>query len=468
MFYNLKITKFWNAVQFQQNPENYNKLIGATAIKTLGDFLQECQACFKWGGYVSTIDEFPENVKQFISENQIEPIFRSTSTPVDSYGIIPYNMNGDALRMGIQGDRPSGFRSIYMLLNGSNDGINNQAITGYIYTSANQRPSRTLLVARNNGESNKNGLKGDVIYVTRELQRPNKEQFMDWLQYTKEYRDKKDLVQNIGSTIEETSPDLKFMKYSGEQLDKLDAKRYDNWLDYDTPVVLKEKEKSEDSSMSEEISKQAEDDEQRRELSDLQKRQNEGEELESSEIRRMRDLEKIVSRLELEEKAKKGDSQAISELAVLKQQEIEEEKRIAQEKEAKKLLAQQKKEEKARLLKEQEEQQQASLKEKQEVKKETAKAKQAEKTAQKRRELEEAVSAGDEVAKKKLEKLIKQEQAEAEAEERRTQRSRRERPAITGGLKNTRRKNETINRKNIVTKRVKRAPKIHKYTRKMK
>ena len=126
-----KIDRMWSNMQAYRNVDNFNRLLGATAIKTFGDYLQECLACIQWGGYVNSIEQFPEHVKDFIREKNINPIYRSTSAPDK---IIPYDMHGNALRLGIQGDRPSGFRSIYILMNGDS-GVNQQAISGYIYTS---------------------------------------------------------------------------------------------------------------------------------------------------------------------------------------------------------------------------------------------------------------------------------------------------------------------------------------------
>ena len=162
-----KLAKLWNGVQYSKSVDNFNNLLGATSIKTLGDYLQECQATFQWGGYVNTSSSFMDTTSDLIAANQetdkeIVPIYRSVS---EGGKIVPYDNDGNALRLGIQGDRPSGFRSIYMLLNASS-GINEHCITGYMHTMGNQKPSRTLLVTRNLGQENPNGLKGSVVYVT--------------------------------------------------------------------------------------------------------------------------------------------------------------------------------------------------------------------------------------------------------------------------------------------------------------
>jgi hypothetical protein len=69
-----------------------------------------------------------------------------------------------------------------MLLNGEG-AVNDQAITGYMFTSSTQNPSRSLLVARNKGQINSNGLKGSIIYVTRELQIPDRDELLRSLEF---------------------------------------------------------------------------------------------------------------------------------------------------------------------------------------------------------------------------------------------------------------------------------------------
>lgn len=176
------IREMWKRMQYQYNQSGFNMLLSATALKTMGDYLQECQACFKWGGYVSNTAEFPDDLRSLPQFIEIEDklIYRSVS---EGARIIPYDENtGNGLRLGIQGDRPSGFRSIYMLLNGEG-AVNDQAMTGYMFTSSTQNPSRSLLVARNKGQINSNGLKGSVIYVTRELQIPDRDELLRSLEF---------------------------------------------------------------------------------------------------------------------------------------------------------------------------------------------------------------------------------------------------------------------------------------------
>ena len=252
-----KIDRMWSNMQAYRNVDNFNRLLGATAIKTFGDYLQECLACIQWGGYVNSIEQFPEHVKDFIREKNINPIYRSTSAPDK---IIPYDMHGNALRLGIQGDRPSGFRSIYILMNGDS-GVNQQAISGYIYTSANQKPSRSILVSRNSGDEannniRKDGLRGKVIYTTRELPilQEDRIRYLRSLQY-KKITEKKTLIDKetgepfipeiTEPTIQGTSADAdyKMIKPPSDisaMADPYKTSNYDAWDDYETPRVLTE------------------------------------------------------------------------------------------------------------------------------------------------------------------------------------------------------------------------------------
>ncbi|NDA89723.1 MAG: hypothetical protein EBY20_02265 [Alphaproteobacteria bacterium] len=259
MWSNMQIYRFENGIM-QYSPKNFNKLLTATAIKTFGDFLQECLACMQWGGYVNSTDEFPDRVKSFISENGIDPIYRSVSEPDK---IIPYDEHGNALRLGIQGDRPSGFRSIYILLNGDS-GVNQQAIGGYIFTAANQKPSRSLLVSRasadeTNNNIRKDKLRGKVVYVTRELPiiQEDRIRYLKSLQY-KKILEKKNLLDK--QTKEDFSPEVvgPIMQGSSSDADyklikppleiaSMDepykTSNYSEWDDYETPRVLTETKK---------------------------------------------------------------------------------------------------------------------------------------------------------------------------------------------------------------------------------
>jgi hypothetical protein len=245
------IKTMWKNVQYQVDKLNFNNLLSSTILKTMGDYLQECQACFKWGGYVNNYDLFPQEVlnnRNFKGnenkQNGIKHklIYRSVSK---GGAVIPYDLKGNGLRLGIQGDRPSGFRSIYILLNGK-DGINDQSITGYMFTSASQNPSRSLLVSRNKGELNNNGLMGNVVYVTRELEIPDKNSLLKSLEFLN-VKDKTVKLNEVAvipdvstSTIEGTdnsSISSGLLKNPMRTIKPLKNSSYADWLDYETEFV---------------------------------------------------------------------------------------------------------------------------------------------------------------------------------------------------------------------------------------
>ena len=123
-----KMQKMWSMLQFKQHKENFNVLIGSTAIKNMGDFLQECQGTLQWGGYINAFDDMVDTTNDFIISKMATPITRCVTK---SHNIIPYDEKGNALRLCVHGDRPSGFRSIYILMNALT-GINEHSIAGYL------------------------------------------------------------------------------------------------------------------------------------------------------------------------------------------------------------------------------------------------------------------------------------------------------------------------------------------------
>ena len=231
------VKQMWKNMQYQYDQSGFNMLLSATALKTMGDYLQECQACFKWGGYVSTPELFPIKNHPFFKSIRNKLIYRSVSEPEK---IIPYDNEGNALRLGIQGDRPSGFRSIYMLLNGEG-AVNDQTITGYMFTSSTQNPSRSLLVSRNEGKVNEvTGLKGNVVYVTRELQITNKEELLKSLEFLT-IKEKSRNVEGSPVVAELTGPTIEgsedisgpmLIQNTLSKIQPLKNISYEKWIDY--------------------------------------------------------------------------------------------------------------------------------------------------------------------------------------------------------------------------------------------
>jgi hypothetical protein len=140
-----KMRALWSFLQFNpysQTNNAFNRLLGKTGVKNLGDLLQETQGTIKWGGYVNTTEGMDDDVKAFIASKNIniaeDIIWRSVSK---RDAIIPYDENGDALRLAVEGDRPSAFRAIYFVLFARI--INSMTIAGYLQLT------RSILVSRN-------------------------------------------------------------------------------------------------------------------------------------------------------------------------------------------------------------------------------------------------------------------------------------------------------------------------------
>jgi hypothetical protein len=247
-------------------------------------------------------------------------------------------MNGDALRLGIQGDRPSGFRSIYMLLNAV-DGVNENAITGYMFTSSTQNPSRTLLVSRNMGIENQNGLKGNVIYVTRELHMTDKDDLLQSLEFLN-VKEKNVKVDGSYVSSEITEPTIvgttkmrinELLKNASQKQKELMNSDYQEWVDYDTeftPVSLQgPKEVEEEKTDAEEAR------DKRKQLL-KETKENKGISSEAKEAKKAElEREKNIAK----EEAKRKKEEAKQELALLRQEEankklniIEAKKRITE------------------------------------------------------------------------------------------------------------------------------------------
>jgi hypothetical protein len=111
-----------------------------------------------------------------------------------------------------------------------------------MFTSSTQNPSRSLLVSRNKGETNSDGLPGNVIYVTRELQVPHKTSLLESLQYLN-IKDKsrkiegEEVIPEIKeTTIEgsEKTEDSTLTQNPNTKIKPLKNSSYQDWLDYET------------------------------------------------------------------------------------------------------------------------------------------------------------------------------------------------------------------------------------------
>jgi len=124
------ISDFWNKLKTNIS---FNELIKVSPIKNFGDLFQELSVVLKNGG-MDTPKYEPNNNK-----------------------IIKYNRNGNAIRVGLMGDRPSGVRLVVLLANAKGD-INENAAGGYIgdgggnsgLEETDKRYNGPLFIERNN------------------------------------------------------------------------------------------------------------------------------------------------------------------------------------------------------------------------------------------------------------------------------------------------------------------------------
>jgi hypothetical protein len=120
----MEMQHFWNLLK---NTNNLNQLLAANVMQNMGNFLQECEGMLKWGGFINKFNTIMDTSNTFIVENEITPILRSVS---QGSQIIPYDADGNALRLYVSKDISSAFRSIYLALNAS-EGINEHSMASY-------------------------------------------------------------------------------------------------------------------------------------------------------------------------------------------------------------------------------------------------------------------------------------------------------------------------------------------------
>lgn len=142
--------------------ENMNELLKCSIKKSIGDYGQEFTAAAK-NGTLSTPEKYNE-----VNRNQNNNIVS-----------IPYNKQGNALRIMVANDRPSAYRGISLLLFTQPDTINSRSIMGYFKenfetalvrkkkTSKYPLPKNTLVFAHNvisnTGEVNFDSSIDDII-----------------------------------------------------------------------------------------------------------------------------------------------------------------------------------------------------------------------------------------------------------------------------------------------------------------
>ena len=103
-----KMDKFRNFVRMMAK-----QVIQFVCIKSIGDWGQEVTSVAKLGAYY---------------KNDIPAI----NAIMNEINTVPYDDRGDALRLGVAGDRPSAFRMIYMNMFAKPEAKNSKSIVGYI------------------------------------------------------------------------------------------------------------------------------------------------------------------------------------------------------------------------------------------------------------------------------------------------------------------------------------------------
>jgi hypothetical protein len=104
-------TLLWN--QLLLNDDLCTQILQKGSLKSCGDLFQEINSCCKGGSYTKL--RYSNNSGEYY----INPV------------ITNYNLNGNALRLGIANDRPSGLRTVFTLLFAESSDINQMAIGGY-------------------------------------------------------------------------------------------------------------------------------------------------------------------------------------------------------------------------------------------------------------------------------------------------------------------------------------------------
>ena len=101
----------WNSLL--NNDDLCKQILQKGCLKSCGDLFQEINTCCKGGSYTKLLYGINSG-DYFIDKN-----------------IVNYDLNGNALRLGIANDRPSGLRTVFTLLFAEPSSINQMAIGGY-------------------------------------------------------------------------------------------------------------------------------------------------------------------------------------------------------------------------------------------------------------------------------------------------------------------------------------------------
>jgi hypothetical protein len=108
----------------KEDTTNINKVIFQNILrKGVGDLFQEINAVCKNGAYLQT-PSYINPSKYYVPKEVVEE--------QRSSDIIQFDGNGNAIRFFMANDRPSSFRFIFMLINGEETQINQDAYGGFV------------------------------------------------------------------------------------------------------------------------------------------------------------------------------------------------------------------------------------------------------------------------------------------------------------------------------------------------
>ena len=115
----------WN--RLQNNIELCKQILQKGSLKSCGDLFQEINTCTKNGAYTKFLNNLT-NLNNPTSSQNTANLYKVN---IQNKQIIEYNLNGNALRVCLCNDRPSGLRIVFTLLFADSANINQLSLGGY-------------------------------------------------------------------------------------------------------------------------------------------------------------------------------------------------------------------------------------------------------------------------------------------------------------------------------------------------
>ena len=119
-----KMHDIWNSIETTE----YKDILKVSIIKSSGDIFQEMNTITKHGAYIDVEKKSIPNIKN------AKTLFDQKYNDLDNAKkVVKYKSSGDALRVGVMGDRPSGTRLAFILLNATDESdINELSLGGFV------------------------------------------------------------------------------------------------------------------------------------------------------------------------------------------------------------------------------------------------------------------------------------------------------------------------------------------------